>query len=419
MNFSHFFFKHFNQIKLGGISVLIKKIRRTFFFLLFLEYILAFFIYLFIKIIKPLILIRFSLIRSDKMGLLTVSLELYFAEKKLNINVPKKIYLDLFIKKKKICNHYLYEKKKKDLIILPNYIFESVYNIFLFLQDRSHICGSSNEDRDTHNVLSKVPSNFFFNKNEITQGNAFLKKLGITIKSKYVCLYVRDRGYYEYKPSSDYRNSNIDNFKLGVNYLLSKNYYVFRMGHKVEKELKIKDPNFFDYATNGMRTEFLDVFLGHNCHFCITTGSGFDGIPVAARRPTVLVSFAPLNYFWSYNTNNLFIFKHYVNIQNHKKLSLKEIFQTGVSQSLNTEEFLLKGVKLEENTPKEILDVIKEMDLRLNKKWKDSNKAKYLSNLFFSSLDKDAISIDGKKLHNYYKCKVGSNFLRNNLYLFK
>jgi putative glycosyltransferase (TIGR04372 family) len=190
------------------------------------------------------------------------------------------------------------------------------------------------------------------------------------------------------------------------------------MGYKVQKELKIKSPNFFDYATNGMRTEFLDIFLGHNCYFCITTGSGFDGIPVAARRPTVLVSFAPLNYFWSHNANNVFIFKHHINIETNKKLSIKEIFDIGVSQSLNTEEFLLKGVKLEENSSNEILDVVKEMDLRLNKKWKDSKK-KYLRNIFFSRIDKEAIDIEGKKLHNEFRCKIGSNFLKNNPYLFK
>ena len=383
MNFLDFFIKHYNQIKLGGVSVLKKKITRAKFFLLFIEYILAFFIYLFIKIVRPFILIRFSLIRCDQMGMLTVPIELYFAEKKFNINVPKKIHIDLFIRKKKICNYYLFDKKKKNLIILPNYIFECLYNILLFLKEKNHICGSSNADRDIHNVLSKTPSNFFFNKNEMNKGNAFLKKLGIKKKSKYVCLYVRDPAYYEYKPASDYRNSNINNFVLAVNYLLSKNYYVFRMGYKVQKELKIKSPNFFDYATNGMRTEFLDIFLGHNCYFCITTGSGFDGIPVAARRPTVLTSLAPLNFFWSYNSNNIFIFKHYVNIETQKKLSIKEIFDIGVSQSLNTEEFLLKGVKLEENSPKEILDVVKEMDLRLNKKWKNSKKKKIFEKSFF------------------------------------
>ena len=99
--FFRFFFKHYDQIKLGGVSVLKKKITRVEYFLLFIEYILAFFIYLFVKIARPFILIRFSLIRCDQMGMLTVPIELYFAEKKFNINLPKKTHIDLFIRKKK------------------------------------------------------------------------------------------------------------------------------------------------------------------------------------------------------------------------------------------------------------------------------------------------------------------------------
>jgi hypothetical protein len=95
------------------------------------------------------------------------------------------------------------------------------------------------------------------------------------------------------------------------------------------------------------------------------------------------------------------------------------IFDVGVSQSLNTEEFLLKGIKLEENSPKEILDVVKEMHLRLIKKWKDSKIKRNLKNSFFLRIDKEAIDTEGKKIHNRIRCKVGYKFLKNNLYLFK
>jgi putative glycosyltransferase (TIGR04372 family) len=418
MSILDFFNKHYNQIKHGGVDVLKKKIF-SFSFSFFIEYILALFVYLLIKIIKPFILIRFSLIRSDAMGELTVSTELYFAEKKLNINVPKRRYLDLFVRKKKICNYYLYEKKKRNLIVLPNYVFECVVNIINFFNDKKHICANYNADRDIYHVFDNVQCNFFFNKIETNKGKFFLKSVGVNENSKFVCVYVRDKAYFGYKPASNYRNSDIDNFIPAIKYLLSENYFVFRMGSKVEKELKINNPNFFDYATNGMRTEFLDIFLGTNCYFCITTGSGFDGIPVSARRPTVLASFAPLNYFWSYNSKNIFIFKHYVNFQSNKKLSIREIFDSGVSQSLNAEEFLLKGVKLEENSSKEILDVTVEMNLRLKQKWKETKKSKYLSDSFFSRLDKYAIGYNQKKLHNQFKCKVGSNFLIKNRYLFE
>ena len=191
---------------------------------------------------------------------------------------------------------------------------------------------------------------------------------------------------------------------------------MFRVGSKVEKKIVINDNKFFDYATNGMRSDFLDIFLGANCYFCITTGSGFDGIAVGARRPTLAVSFAPINYFWSFNSNNITIFKHYRNIQNGKRVSLDDIFKIGVSQSLNAEEFLLKGIKLEENSEEEILDAVIEMDLRLSNKFKETKEYLYNQKLFFNKIDKYAFDSDNKFLHGKIKSRIGSKFLSKNKY---
>ena len=67
-------------------------------------------------------------------------------------------------------------------------------------------------------------------------------------------------------------------------------YTVFRMGAIVENPLKSMHPRVIDYARNGMRSEFLDVFLGANCKFAVTTGSGWDSIPMIFRRPVCYVN---------------------------------------------------------------------------------------------------------------------------------
>ena len=66
------------------------------------------------------------------------------------------------------------------------------------------------------------------------------------------------------------------------------------MGAIVEHQLDFKHPMFFDYASNGARTEFRDIFLGANCTFCISTGSGWDEIPRVFKRPTMYVNFVPM-----------------------------------------------------------------------------------------------------------------------------
>jgi putative glycosyltransferase (TIGR04372 family) len=416
MKFSDFFFKHYFQIKNGGLKIFLQKILIFFLSISAPQYVFAIFIYIFIKLFSLFLIIRFQMLRNDKIGHYTVNIELYLAEQKNLINKPQKLFYDFFIKNKKNCNFFLLKKRKKILNILPNYIFEKLYKIILFFGDNKHICGSHNADRDINNVLFTSKCSYKMNKKENNFGNKFLKEIGVPASSKFICLNVRDTAYYGYKPASDYRNSKIENHIRGIKYLLSRGYYVFRMGSKVEKKIVINDHRFFDYATNGMRSDFLDIFLGSNCYFCITTGSGFDGIAVGARKPTLTVSFAPINYFWSFNPLNITIFKHYRNIQNNKRVSLDDVFKIGVSQSLNSEEFLLKGLKLEENSEEEILDAIIEMDLRLSNKFKETKEYLYNQKLFFNKIDKHAFDSDNKFLHGKMRSRIGCKFLSKNKY---
>ena len=43
------------------------------------------------------------------------------------------------------------------------------------------------------------------------------------------------------------------------------------MGESVQKPLSTNNPMIIDYATNGMRTDFLDIFRS-SLLFCISTG---------------------------------------------------------------------------------------------------------------------------------------------------
>ena len=403
--------KHFNQIRTGNPKVLIIKIIKSPTILVKLfEFIISIFLFILLKILRFFVLIRFGIYRCDKLGV-SVCVELYLAEKKKE----KRFTIDFFIKKKKICNKYLFNIQKKNINLLPNFIFETFYNFLVLVGENDHICENSNEDRDTMHVMENSKPVLQINKKDNQKGVKFLRSLGIKANSKIVLVYVRDSAYYNHKPSSDFRNSDIKNFITTINYLTSKGFYVFRMGAKVNKSLNLKNDKFFDYATNGMRSEFLDVFLAMNCYFCISTGSGFDALPMIARKPVLLVSFAPVGFLWSFSSKTMHIFKHHYDIQRKKKLSIKEIFQLGLGQSLNTQDYLIKGVKLIENSPTEIKNATHDMLLHLKNKKKISNNI--LHKKFFSVIDKDAVSTENKKIHNKFNCMISNSFLKKNKYL--
>ena len=56
--------------------------------------------------------------------------------------------------------------------------------------------------------------------------------------------------------------------------LADRGFYVIRMGKKVNAAINSSQPNVIDYATNGMRSDFMDIYLGAKCSFCISSNFG-------------------------------------------------------------------------------------------------------------------------------------------------
>ena len=414
------YIKHLNQIKLGGSKVLLIKILKSYKILFkIIEFPFVLLMYLLIKIISPIILIRLGELRSDKIGP-ALNLELYLSERKYFKYKKKKKSLDFFFKKKLVCNQYLFNLQKKLITVLPYFIFESLYNLLLNRREFKHICGTScfHEDRDIHHVLEKTKQTLKIPDKDNEKGQMFLSRIGLKKNSKFVLFHVRDTAYYNFKPASDFRNADIKNYIPAIKFLLSKGYFIFRVGAKVEKKLNIKHKNFFDYASNGMRTDFLDIFLALNCFFCVTSGSGYDQIPVCARKPVVHTNMAPIGYFWSWYKKSLSIFKHYYDFKTNKKLSLTEINSLALSEALNTQYYILKGVNLKENNPREIKDVVMEMEIRLNKKWKEKKINKKLHKKFWNLINSEATGVNGIRLHNKFLSKIGYRFLLSNKKIF-
>jgi putative glycosyltransferase (TIGR04372 family) len=186
---------------------------------------------------------------------------------------------------------------------------------------------------DKAGLLLKYPVGLKFNSFEISEGKKFLASCGLNQNSKYVCLNVRDSAYLSETRKKDFkkhelRNSDINTYIDSIKALIGAGYAVFRMGSVVENYLDFNHPLFFDYASNGTRTEFLDIFLGANCTFCISTGSGWDEIPRVFKRPTVYVNFLPI-LASTIITRDLLLFPKYMRDgTTNELLSLNELLSS-------------------------------------------------------------------------------------------
>ena len=417
------------QIRRNPFILIIKSMRVLLYFPALLLIILVF-------LIRPIIFIRIGNLVSSRLGHFSGNTELYLCEKYADINTKRGLSFDLFFyNQNRICNEQLATMlaRNSNIVIMPRYLSvffvraEHLIKIFSYFFPllKSHIVKTSSSDRDIHDLLNKTPINLKFTKDELKKGCAELIKMGIPEEAKIVLLYVRDSAYLDSIDKTNYyiyhnfRDSNIDNFVQVSEQLAEMGYYVLRMGVVVKKALESNNPMVIDYANNGMRTDFMDIYLSSICEFIISTGTGGDGPAIMCfRKPCVYVNYCPILYFPTFATNSLAITKHHISIKNNKELTLKEIISNNVGACLQSECYEQNGVILVENTPEEICDVAIEMVKKLTGSWEPKSIDSMLQSRFWDIFP-NTQPTNGVILHGEIRMTHGSDFLRNNTWWLK
>ena len=406
-----FFFKQFLDIKNFGIKELFRKIYLLIkFFVMVIPGIIAIIPCIIIRLLSPVITIRIGVMPAGNFGEFILRPAMYYSKKQLNLSPQNKKYIDfVYISRTNtVFNKQLEKMWKRKLNFLPSYLLEPIYITNRFFPGwKKHVLEALLVgNRDTENFFEKFKILEFTNAEEV-KGKKILNNFGLTDKDKFICLAVRDEAYETKKISSryrnwsyhDYRNWNIDNFILAAEELTKRGYYVFRMGVVVKKALKTKNPKIIDYANSNLRSDFMDVYLGANCTFCVTTGFGFQYLPYIFGKPLVQLS-APVGDLLTHNSNFLTMTKHHIHRKENRKLSLSEIFSYGLAFAYESKIFEEKGIKIIDSTPEEIRDIAIEMDDSLKFK-KETNQ----ENLQLQKNFRDVMSSNMKHINSQEKTK--------------
>jgi len=374
-----------------------------------------------ILLIRPFIQAKIYLVRSNRIGHFAADLELHICEKK----EKKRKELSVFYFARPACNVQLAKMWKRKLLILPPFFIRPLDYILRSVPFLKGFSGTTiNYDRDVLNLYDKYPPQLSFTPQEEILGKKGLAEIGIPEGSNFICLIVRDGRYLnpENDGTSDlkntYRNSSIQNYAQAAENIAALGYYVLRMGAFVEQPLLTNSPMVIDYAINGSRTEFMDIYLGARCDFCISTGTGFDAIPNIFRRPIVFVNYSPIEYFFTSRKEYLSITRHYFSNKQGRELSLAEILKEGFGIFDSSFSLEQSGVKLIENTSEEISDVVMEMAERVNGRWEPEPVDTALQDKFWNIFKRDSryIRMDslGIPIHGEIRARFGATFLRKN-----
>ena len=191
----------------------------------------------------------------------------------------------------------------------------------------------------------------------------------------------------------------------------NKGIFVIRMGAKVKEKLNMNNSKIIDYATNGMRNEFMDIYLGSKCFFWLSTGSGLDSLNQVFRKPIIYTNCSPIGFTIKTKKDALTIYKHHFDNKTKKRLSIKEIMEKNLQYADSVQKYSNENIDLIENTPLEISDAVEEMYNRLTFTWKEDKEGENLQDLFWKNL------FSNDKSKEKIVSRIGSNFLKENKYL--
>ena len=343
------------------------------------------------------VLIRFGQFWSERLGHLAGNTEVYLCEKDAGLHPGRHIWFH----REPISSKQIAKMYARVMTVGPRWFTGLVALINTWFKGHEkHAVGSVQIDRDIHNLLEKTPCHIAFTEEEEKRGRDTLRNWGIPEGAKWVCLIVRDGAYLPGLGYHSYRDSDVDTYRLAAEELAERGYYVFRMGAKVAKPFKAGG-KIIDFATDGKYSDFMGAYLGAKCEFCISTGTGFDAIPYVFRRPICYVNYVPVEYFFTF-VNGLAIWKHH--LKDGKRMSFKEIIESGAGQFMRAEEFEGAGITLQDNSPEEIRDVVIEMAQGISTEPQDE---------FWKAYPRSISPYNNKPLHGEIRMRIGAKFLES------
>lgn len=379
--------------------------RKVFFFL---QVIIAIPIVLLCRLLSPIILIRFGVLSSPRIGHFAANVEIYLCKRDSG-KIPKMTY-DFFAHAPGISNSFLKHKWSQQIKI----------NGFV---RALHFTSNLLPNRDHHVVpMTEIPSSIMrghkihltFNNAERIGAQSALENLGISTENPIVCFHNRDDMYLNSTHTHrswhyhDYRDSSVNDLIPTIDYLTTRGYTGVRMGALVKEKIESDNPNIIDYANRG-RTDFLDIFIPSICDVFIGTTAGIMAIPKLFRKPIVYTNIIPLgvlNLLVCAN-DSVFIPKKLWLTSENRFMTFSEIIKGGQRWLYETEEYEQLGIQVIDNTPEEILAVTKEMELRMMGEWSPTQEDIELQAAFHNLLRPYDLTAD-------IVTTIGSDFLRNN-----
>jgi putative glycosyltransferase (TIGR04372 family) len=372
-----------------------------------------------LRVLRPVVTIRFRNLPADEIGPLTVVSQHYLRIKETK---QKKRQCDFWYLKDsvKVSNDYMLNFVKSLIKIHRSRFIELVAAISEKLPGAQHHQIES-EIRIT--LLEGVGKKLKLPQKDCDSSSEYVKKIGIDPQKEFIALMVRDGAYKSDIEQANtqlrtdkeiYRNQDVNDYLQVAEKFASMNVQIVRMGAKVERPFTSNSPLIIDYASTGMRTEAADIYLASECAMCISTNLGFDHIAAMSGKLRVITNQALIiqasTLFYS---TDVFILQRFIERSSGRLLTLSESLQFAEIRNLDWYHKVIdRGLDFVRNTPEEILEASLEGWQRSKGQWVDSPEGLELQAKYWHIYDTFFPEHKDRFLNG--RPHVGTSFLRNN-----
>ena len=194
-------------------------------------------------------------------------------------------------------------------------------------------------------------------------GAQVLKQLGLPEDAWYVILHVREPGYRGetlMNTRDNFRNANPLDYLKAIEAVTTAGGWVFRMGDLSMTPMP-KMPHVIDYALDEIRCDWMDIFLGATCRFCIGTSSGYYVAPSMFGKPVLLTNCPHFAPYYGLKKYDLVLPRLLKNIKTGELVSFKRLMSPPAGTFYIDEHYIKAGLHWVENTPEELESATREM----------------------------------------------------------
>ncbi len=374
----------------------------------------GFILFFLLRIFQPVFNLRVAIGGFERIGHY-IHAELYLRKQKNGEYDSRKF---LIIISSKTANKELHRMFQRRLCLIDNDLISLMVGLIQSMTRKSSLWLELPYVNRYQEVLDTIPPQLFYTEDEESKGKKLLKEMQIKDNAAFVCLHIRDKAYlntvHNYRSPQewdyhDYRNCSVENFLPASECLASNGLYVLRMGYVVEKPFISKNNKIIDYA-NRFRSEFGDIYCISKCKFFIATEGGLHSVAWMFNIPVAYSNSSPPAGLVGWRKDDIVIHKKLWDGNKKRFLTYREIIQCGADTWYHKDLYVKAGLEVIENSPEEIIDLVKEMNARLDKTWTTTPEEDDLQKRYRSIFPAGHRGIS-------FQSRIGTDFLRKNIAL--